>query len=225
MSVTLQSFESILDTVKRFYDPALPTSYSTRHMEILLNMIGMVIHEQQFSILCTTVSLIEPIYFRDNIIIISRPLLAYYINQPVEAPPMNVKFIKNIDLFDELIPSLVKPDDDDDDDETSIDAVVNKPIETYPLWGVSSNTGGGGIYNDSIKPIHDQGRCQRFEQDMFGKRFSEEENVRFTHIVRLALLVAHWEQHYKRGIPYASHKNFYNIDIGNRRTFNENNKY
>jgi hypothetical protein len=218
MSVTLASFESVLDMVKRFYDPNLPVIYSTRHIEILLDMIGFVIHERQFPVICTTIPLAEPIYAVDNTIIVSRPLLAYYINQPVQMPQMNVEFVKNVDIFADIIPSLTNKtktddDDDDDDNDNSGDTV------SYPLYAIANNKDDGVYHRSTRRLVNDRGGCPRFEQDMLGKRFSEEENVRFAHTVKLVLLVAHWEQHYKRHIPYTNHTNFHNIDIGNQKMF------
>lgn len=198
MSASLASIESILDMVRRFYDPRLPTSYSSRHMEILLNIIGVVIHETQYSVLCTTLPLIEPIYTIDKMIMISRPLVSYYINQPVYSPPMNIKFVKDADIFEDILPSSSSSS------SSLIGTMAKRSMD--PLW-LSSN---------DVRLISGNRSCMHLQKDLFGKRFSEEENVRFAHTLRLCLMVSHWEQHHKNAVPYTDHSKFRPIEVANQ---------
>ena len=104
MSVSLLSTESIIDTANRFYNKNLPLSYSQKyHLPILLNIIGYVTHERTLSVVFTSVPLIEPIYNRNNIIILSKSVIAYYMNQPIFIDRGKIEFEHNVDLFDGLM--------------------------------------------------------------------------------------------------------------------------
>lgn len=173
MSVSLQSYESIVDTANKFYHKNLPLRYSQQdHVPILLNIIGYIMHERTLSVVFTSVQLIEPIYHIDKTIIISKSLLAFYMNQPVRIDNEKVMLKEDVDLFD-------------------------------------------GLLLGSERPLVDS-TCMRLGQADLTDRFSDDEFVRFTYVLRLVLLVAHWHQHYSKSIPYKDHSRFRMPELANR---------
>lgn len=104
MSVSLCSIESIVNAANRFYRKDAPLMYSQNyHIDLLLNIIGYMIHERRFQVAVTNVPLIEPIYNFDKMIILSKPLIAYYMNQPVAIDRGKVTLERNVDLFGDLL--------------------------------------------------------------------------------------------------------------------------
>lgn len=106
MSVSLRSIESIVNTAERFYSKDAPLIYSQNyHIPLLLNIIGYVMHERQLLVATTTVPLIEPIYNIGKTIILSKSLIALYMNQPIAIDRGTVTLEHNVDLFEDLLSS------------------------------------------------------------------------------------------------------------------------
>lgn len=171
MSVSLLSVESIVDTANRFYRKDAPLIYSqSYHIPLLLDIIGYVTHEHRFPVVMTTVPLIEPIYNLDKTIILSKGLIAFYMNQPIRIDYGTVKIERNVDLFGDL------------------HATVDRTT---------------GCFRPSSR-------------DTLIDRFDENAHVRFAHLVRLIMMVAHWQQHYVRSIPFTSHDHFRQPQLARR---------
>lgn len=181
MSVSLLSVESIVDTANRFYRKDAPLIYSqSYHIPLLLDIIGYVTHEHRFPVAVTTVPLIEPIYNLDKTIILSKGLIAFYMNQPIKIDHGTVKIERNVDLFGDL------------------HATVERAT---------------GCFHPSPR-------------DTLVDRFDENTHVRFAHLVRLIMMVAHWQQHYVRSIPFNSHDHFKRPQLARRDvTVNDRQRY
>lgn len=109
MSISSQSWESIINVVNQFYDKNLKLHYTPEHLQLTFNILGMFVTERNFSVACTDVILREPIIFYGNTTYLSVPLIAKLVNKVVDLPPNRVEFVENVDLFDGL-QSLVQED-------------------------------------------------------------------------------------------------------------------
>lgn len=106
MSVTLRSWESVVDTISRFYNKHLPVIYDeSEYLPLLIKIIGYTMHEKSINVVTTTVPLPEPIYNLGDTILLSKSLIAYYMNQPVQMDTEKIEIKRDVDLFDDLIPS------------------------------------------------------------------------------------------------------------------------
>lgn len=190
-SATFDSWETIIAWAKRYYDPNLPLYYSEQHMRILLDMIGAALSRRQFRYVCTHLPLLEPIMTdgRGAVVFVSRYLVALYVNQPVRSPIDRVALVRNFDLIGELAPVLK--------------TIEKSKRSTCCNELFSTKVDETDEFDDELikLPLCDQ-------TSKFAQHFSDAENVRFHHLVRLTLLVAHWVQHRRNAIPYNDHSHF-----------------
>lgn len=99
MSVSLSSYESIVALVKQYYDPHMPCYYDQKHYDVLVQILGVLLQDQEYRLVETNVTMLEPITESSNYIYISIPLLAQLVNMPVEQPKAKIEFIQQFDLF------------------------------------------------------------------------------------------------------------------------------
>lgn len=183
-AVTFDSWESVIVWARRHYDPNLPLYYSEQHVRTLLDMIGAALNRRQFRYVYTHLPLIEPIVSgEEDVVFISRYLVALYVNQPVRSPVDRVTTVQNVDLIGELAPVLRAIGDGR---EAAVASDAEEASRVLPL-------------------------CEQSLQ--FTQKFSEAENVRFHHLIRLTLLVAHWQQHRAHMIPYNDHSRFRDLRL------------
>lgn len=103
MSVSYISWESIIELTNKFYDPTLQLFYTAEHLNVLCNILAHIGGLTSFEVVQTKVPLLEPIILNQNLVFISVPLVAKYINLPVELPQNRVNYVKNINIFDSLM--------------------------------------------------------------------------------------------------------------------------
>lgn len=103
MSVSYSSWESIIELTNKFYDPSLQLYYTTDHINLLCNILAHIAGLTSFEVVQTKVPLLEPIILNQNLVFISIPLVAKFINLPIELPQNRVNYIRNIDIFDNLM--------------------------------------------------------------------------------------------------------------------------
>lgn len=185
MSVALSSWESLLELVKRYHNALLPPYYSKNHMTVLLDMIGLVLGQRTYQVVVTKVPLIEPIVTLKKTILVSRPLVAYCVNQPIKMPVSKIKLVTNVDILGDLLPLVNASEDDDNDD--------------------SGNKGNGE--QSVVTP------CERQQQRGIAAVFSKLETIQIQHLLRLALMVSHWDRHRRHKIPYNRHADYPNLEM------------
>lgn len=168
----MSSWESVLELVKRYYNALLPPYYSKNHLTVLLDMIGLVLGQRTYQVVVTKVPLIEPIVTLQNTVLVSRPLVAYCVNQPIRMPVNKIKLVTNVDILGDLTP-LINPGD-------------NK---------------------DTVTP------CEQQQQRDINANFSKLETVQIQHLLRLALMVSHWDRHRRLKIPYNAHTDYPNLEM------------
>lgn len=103
MSVSYSSWESIIDLTNRFYTPSMQLFYTHDHIHILCNIIAHIGGFESFEYVITRVPLLEPIVQQNDIVFISKPLVAKYINMAIEIPQNRVNYVHNINIFDSLM--------------------------------------------------------------------------------------------------------------------------
>lgn len=172
MSVALSSWESVLELVKRYHNALLPPYYSKNHMTVLLDMIGLVLGQRTYRVAVTKVPLIEPIVMLQKTILVSRPLVAYCVNQPVRMPVSKIKLVTNVDILGDLMPLITGKED----------SSVVTPCEQQQHRDVDAN-------------------------------LSKLETVQIQHLLRLALMVSHWDRHRRNNVPYNEHVNYPNLEM------------
>lgn len=178
MSVALSSWESLLELVKRYHNALLPPYYSKNHLTVLLDMIGLVLGQRTYQVVVTKVPLIEPIVTLQKTILVSRPLVAYCVNQPIRMPVNKIKLVTNVDILGDLMPLVVN---DEEKQRT-------------------------------ITP------CEQQQQQRYREHFDKLETIQIQHLLRLALMVSHWDRHRRYRIPYNEHANYPNLEMANAKT-------
>lgn len=112
MSVAVESFESILRLVSNFASRELPLVYSESHILVLKDMIQYMLNRSVL-VSQTTLSLMEPIMHKvvknELMIIISHPMLSYYIARPITCEAPTTKFTQKFNVVDKL-DSIFDPD-------------------------------------------------------------------------------------------------------------------
>lgn len=102
MSVSTQSYESIIKLATIFYDPNMPLYFVHRHIEMTCDVLLLLLQQKTMKLVVTTSILLEPIIENNGIIYISTPLLGLLINELVELPKNTVDFVDNFDIFKDL---------------------------------------------------------------------------------------------------------------------------
>lgn len=99
MSISTQSYESIINLATRYYDQHMPLYFVYEHIDVTCDIILLLLQRKTIKLVRTMSMLLEPIIENDNIIYISIPLVAFLINAPVELPKNTVEFVKDFDIF------------------------------------------------------------------------------------------------------------------------------
>lgn len=103
MSISYSSWESIIELTNKFYDPTLQLFYTAEHLNLLCNILAHIGGLTSFEYVQTRVPLLEPIILNQNLVFISVPLVAKFINLPVELPQNRVNYVRNINIFDNIM--------------------------------------------------------------------------------------------------------------------------
>lgn len=193
MSVSLDSWESINYTVQRFFKPNLKPYYTDEYVKILLDMIGQSIGKNSFNYVTTIVSLPEPIWHTNNVIIISLPMIQYLLDQPVKLPESKIMPIKNFNIFENF--NVIK-----NDDRRHYGANIyehDAKNEYLVQWN-----------DDDFSALsHDNDHNNTYTS------INDTQIVTLVIIIRLTLCVAHWIQHYKLKKSITDHENFPTIEL------------
>lgn len=180
MSVSFNSWESIFKLTKHFYNPQLPLYFTSDHVRLLCEMIAHLGNYTSFTVIYTKLPMIEPIIKTpDNLICISIPLVAKFINMPIDLPQNRVKYVRNVDVFSSLMGIVqdTKP-------------CMQGPLASNQLF--SSNT------TNYQQTIHD---CLKSD-------YNSDNTVRFIQTLRLVMTSAHFTYHIEENIPFTCHRNF-----------------
>lgn len=106
MSISTESWESIISLVNHFYDKNIPVYYTEAHLDLTCKILALFLKQQSFHVVRTNVVLTEPLITYQNAIFLSVPLIALLVNKTVELPSNMVEFVENVDLFDGLKPLI-----------------------------------------------------------------------------------------------------------------------
>lgn len=100
MSRSLESWESVADTVGRYYGKSMPPYFNARHIGTAVEIVGELLGKTSYVYVESYVSLPEPIWHDRNVVYFSVPMIAHYVNQPVYLPRDKVKYVSRFDIFD-----------------------------------------------------------------------------------------------------------------------------
>lgn len=197
MSVSLDSWESINYTVQRFFKPDLKPYYTEEYVKILLDMIGQSIGKNNFNYVNTIVSLPEPIWHKNNVIIISLPMIQYLLDQPVKLPETKIVPVKNFDIFENF--NVVKSQDEQHYGANIYEHDVRN--EYLVQWN-----------NDDFSSF-----STNINNSNTYTSIDDTQIITLVMIIRLTLCVAHWIQHYKLKKPITDHEDFPTIELADLR--------
>nr|DBA13120.1 TPA: gp60-like protein [Oryctes rhinoceros nudivirus] len=99
MSISVQSYESIVNLAAKFYDPNIALYFVNEHVDLTCDIILLLLQRKTIKLVRTMTMLLEPIVENSGMIFISIPLLAMLINEPVELPKNTVEFVDDFDIF------------------------------------------------------------------------------------------------------------------------------
>lgn len=225
MSLALSTWQSVLSFASEYYTPQLPLFFSERHMRILLDMIGHALGLRSYRVALVDVPMPEPITCLETAVIVSRPLVGFYMNQPTKLPEDPIGFVNNVDLLGDIRAETASKMRLDLSGRPlpSRDAPYGRVVPRCPDNGIPPRLPQSlATYNpvSSDKPYYDAEEDEKTQHRTStsrptlprDSRLTDEDTVRVQHLLRLALMVAHWDQHRRKGIPYNTHEGFDNID-------------
>lgn len=200
MSVSLESWEGIANTVGRFFNKSMPPYYTSRYIEIAVEIVGDLLGKISYTYVETYVSLPEPIWREKNVVFFSVPMMSLFINQPVELPQDTVKYVTEFDIFDRIEVCDTKNNDEDGvgSSRKQKRKQHNNPLESY-------DTSDGYIVNWNSTMI--AGHLP----DEFG--LNESDATVLVQLFRLVLMISHWYQHASKRTTYRNHENFHEIEM------------
>lgn len=203
MSVSLESWEGVANTVGRYFNKSMPPYYTSRYVEIAVEIIGDLLGKTSYEYVETCVSLPEPIWQDKNVIFFSVPMMSLYINQPVKLPQDTVKYVTRFDIFDRIEVYDAKNDDDDDDR----DGVRSSRKRKRKQRTVESSYDASKGYVVNWNSTMIAGRLP----DEFG--LNESDTTVLVQLFRLVTMIGHWWQHASRRTTYRDHENFHEIEM------------
>lgn len=102
MSVSVSSYESVINLAKSHYDPHMPLYFVPEHIDMALDIILLLLQKKMVNTVRSSLVLPEPIVESQGIIFVSIPLVGMLINEPVELPRNTVEFVKDFNILDGL---------------------------------------------------------------------------------------------------------------------------
>lgn len=205
MSVSLESWEGVADTVGRYFSKSMPPYYTSRYIEIAVEIVGDLLGKTSYTYVETYVSLPEPIWQEKNIVFFSVPMMSLFINQPVELPQDTVKYVNQFDIFDRIEVYDTKNDQDGSRKRKRKKHNNNNRLESY-------YTSNGYVVNWNATMI--AGHLP----DEFG--LNESDTTVLVQLFRLVMMISHWYQHFSHRTTYRDHENFHEIEMADTDLYN-----
>lgn len=204
MSVSLESWEGVADTVGRYFAKSAPPYYTSRYIEIAVEIIGGLLGKTSYSYVETCVSLPEPIWLDEDrgLVFFSVPMMSLLINQPVRVPQDKVKYVSRFDIFDR-----VKVYDDKRRRVASSSGDLTHERRKKCKRQHAYETGGADFVVNWNAPTF----ADRSPLDEFG--LDESDVTVLVQTFRLVLMVSHWYQHYTRKTSHRDHDKFHEIEM------------
>ena len=221
---------------KLFFKPDQNPYYDEILLEYCKETISLLYNRKQF-VYITTVNYMPDIIsnLNKNTIIISIPMFAMYINEPVYIPKKLNKVVKKFDIFESLIRrnrrlrNNCNDDDDDDNDDEDYDTADNENyhyksnnndnyfIITPPLIDTKKRKKRYDDDDDDGNDDEDNNQQQQQQQPILQKHFSNSDYTFFIQLIRIMVMISNWYyKNYKN-----NYKNF--IEFANRKRNTENN--
>lgn len=208
MSVSLESWEGVADTVGRYFAKSMPPYYTSRYIEIAVEIVGGLLGKTSYSYVETCVSLPEPIWLDadSGLVFFSVPIMSMLINQPVRVPQDKVKYVSRFDIFDRVkVYDGTKRRDWSSSSSSSGDLSHKrrKKIKTQHAY----EKGGAEYVVSWNAPTF----ADHSPLDEFG--LNESDVTVLVQTFRLVLMVSHWYQHYTRKTAHSDHDKFHEIEM------------
>ncbi|ATZ81525.1 GrBNV_gp60-like protein [Drosophila innubila nudivirus] len=212
MSVSINSYESIIKLACEYYDADMPIYFCEGHYNITCDIIALLLQKQEFSIVRTNIKLIEPIMEDGGVIYLSLPLIALLVNTLVELPKNSIEYKEDFNIFDGL--NMITEEKSSRNScftkansrPNNISQVLSRTRAADNYNKIASSVIGENVYNSTIVD----------DSDTF-QQFSPIETIRFTQVLRIVLMCAHFYQHYTEKIPYTNHREFKTLEIAKQK--------
>lgn len=225
MSVSLDSYESIVQLACLYYDKNMALYYTEAHYRMVCDMLAIVLQKSELTIVRTNVKLCEPILDYHGVIYISVPLVAMLVNLSVKLPKNNVQFVDDFNVFAGLVATKNTEQNTKNcilqaSRPLSMSGINNiHLIDAAPM--LNANTHFPGC-NTKLKNPLASGINEFTEHNQSLDILTSSELVRFTQILRLVMMCAHFQQHYCEKIPFTTHKHFKKLEIAKQTHTNNN---
>lgn len=224
MTTALDSVDAMVSFVKKYFNNDLKPYFNGEYLNICLNMISTVIGRNEFSYVFTTVSLHEPIWFRNSdVILISVPMIQHLLDRPFVEKKKDVEHVKNFNIFEkfQLKHNIAVRKEKNYNLMDNYSFVTREEEKT----GKRKRNPDTDTDDDDVEKVESDRYCSLNQNNiqvewntMSG--YSSTEPITKTQMVtlmilfRLAICVEHWLQHYNSINKFQSltnHDNFTNI--------------
>ncbi|AYP97959.1 GrBNV gp60-like protein-like protein [Mauternbach virus] len=213
MSISINSYESVIKMACEYYDSDMPIYFCEGHYNIACDIVALLLQKQEFSMVRTNIKLLEPIMEYGGVIYFSLPLIALLVNTLVELPKNSIEYNENFNIFDGL--NMITEEKSSRNScftkansrPNNIAQVLNRNQSAQNYNKIASSVVGANVYNATIVDDH----------DMF-QQFTPVETIRFTQVLRLVLMCAHFYQHYTEKTEYTTHRGFKKLEIAKQKS-------
>nr|AHW98252.1 GrBNV_gp60-like protein [Nilaparvata lugens endogenous nudivirus] len=205
MSVNLDSWESNLDSWERDswesiteqvelvfrkdHDPFFTKNY----LDIITRIIGTLLGRTKIMIVETALVLPEPICTIKKYVYLSIPLIALYINQPVQLPDTRARVCKNFNIFEAV--QMIERKSKKHQRTTNAHGKHIIDFTTY-----SNKT----LFEDN-------------SHDIYTDTYTANDMVVLVQLYCIVIMIQHWWKHHTLGTVPPSHRNFRAIELAKQK--------
>lgn len=200
MSSNLDSWESITKNAEQLFTKNAPPFFDEHILVMISQLIGALLGRITYTQVRTRIVLPEPICTINNTIYISVPLVAMYINQPIQLPETKICKYNNFNIFNAMqtIKCAKRPTRENIDACTS-----SRHIIDLDAYAASTSSLDESLFSDNTV-------CTTNDT------FSTSDMISLIHLYRVLIMVQHWWKHHTLGVQPPLHTNFHDIEFARR---------
>lgn len=179
-----------------FYNENMKLYYTDEHYQLLWKMLAVTLsstsNRTNTLFVRTNEWLIEPVMSFENVIYISVPAVATYINIPFNIPKQQIQLVSEFNVFAAMSQGLMVKKD-----KMSQNEIMRRCLD--PRY----------IHPDDLMR-------QAQEEEERIRPMSTPALIRFMHVLRLAQICSHFHLHRVKKISFGNHKDFPKLEIADR---------
>lgn len=193
MSINLDSHEAITEQVARLFSKGHETYYSNYYLSVIEQMIGTMLGRGLYQYVRTRVILPEPICTYNDNVYVSEPLIAMYLNHPVQLPENKVRVCKQFNVFESLSAiETRKRAEKRDRDRKCLNRLQEIDFTNYSNH-IMSYEGDGCASDDST--------------------YSASDMIVLVQLYRIMIMIQHWWIHHTNDTAPNDHKKFRSLEV------------